>query len=107
MGRHSSGGAAGELGTGAATRDAPRDRAVGVRQHMADIRIQHVEALPGYRLRLTLSDGRTVERDVAHLVPKTDDPKNVFTPLGEPRQSGYPLSCWWFPSGPMRPAHAP
>lgn len=29
---------------------------------MSRIRIQSVEALPGYRLRLGLSDGRTVER---------------------------------------------
>jgi hypothetical protein len=29
------------------------------------VRIQSVEALPGYRLRLGLSDGRTIERDFA------------------------------------------
>ena len=28
------------------------------------VRIQSVEALPGYRLRLGLTDGRTIERDL-------------------------------------------
>jgi uncharacterized protein DUF2442 len=32
---------------------------------MPRVRIQTVEALPGYRLRLGLSDGRTIERDFA------------------------------------------
>jgi hypothetical protein len=32
---------------------------------MDRVRIQSVEVLPGYRLRLTLSDGRTIERDFA------------------------------------------
>jgi hypothetical protein len=32
---------------------------------MDRVRIEHVEALPGYRLRLGLSDGRTIERDFA------------------------------------------
>jgi hypothetical protein len=48
------------------------------------IRIQRVEALAGYRLRLGLSDGRTVERDLSDLVPPTDDPQNVFTPWRDP-----------------------
>jgi hypothetical protein len=34
-----------------------------------NVRIKTVEALYGYRLRLTLSDGRMVERDVSDLVP--------------------------------------
>ncbi|MGH9696474.1 MAG: DUF2442 domain-containing protein [Bryobacteraceae bacterium] len=46
--------------------------------------IRAVEALPRYRLLLTLSDGRTLERDVSDLVPSTDDPDNVFTPWRDP-----------------------
>jgi hypothetical protein len=49
-----------------------------------DVRIRTVEALPGYRLRLGLSDGRTVDRDLSALVPATDDPHNVFTPWRDP-----------------------
>jgi hypothetical protein len=49
-----------------------------------DVRIQAVEPLPAYRLRLVLSDGRTVERDVSDLVPSTDDPDNVITPWRDP-----------------------
>ncbi len=49
------------------------------------VRIRSVEAHPGYRLRLGLSDGRTVERDVSHLVPGPDaDPDNVFIPWRDP-----------------------
>lgn len=32
---------------------------------MSRVRIQDVEALPGHRLRLTLSDGRMIEREFA------------------------------------------
>jgi hypothetical protein len=32
---------------------------------MTRVRIQTVEVLPGFRLRLGLSDGRTIERDFA------------------------------------------
>jgi hypothetical protein len=32
---------------------------------MDRVHIQSVQALPGYRLRLSLSDGRTIERDFA------------------------------------------
>jgi hypothetical protein len=48
------------------------------------VTMQQVEPLPGYRLRLHLSDGRTVERDLRHLVPATADPNNVFTPWRDP-----------------------
>lgn len=50
-----------------------------------DVRIQTVEAMPGYRLRLGLSDGRTVERDLSDLVPGPDaHPDNVFRPWVDP-----------------------
>jgi Protein of unknown function (DUF2442) len=50
-----------------------------------DVHIQSVEPLPGYRLRLGLSDGRTVERDVSDLVPGPDaSPDNVFRPWLDP-----------------------
>lgn len=52
---------------------------------MSDVRIQRVEALPGYRLRLGLSDGRTVERDLSDLLPGPDaHPDNVFRPWLDP-----------------------
>jgi hypothetical protein len=44
-----------------------------------DVRIHTVEALPGYRLRLGLSDGRTVERDLSQ-----DLWGEVFEPLKDP-----------------------
>jgi hypothetical protein len=50
-----------------------------------DVRIVSVEPLPGYRLRLALSDGRTVERDLSHLLPGPDaSPTNVFLPWRDP-----------------------
>ena len=49
------------------------------------LRIQRIEPLAGYRLRLGLSDGRTVERDLSHLVPATDDGRNVFAPWRDPQ----------------------
>lgn len=48
-----------------------------------DVRIQSVEALPGYRLRLGLSDGRTVERDLSDLVPAPGI-ESVFSPWRDP-----------------------
>ncbi|MQA29448.1 MAG: DUF2442 domain-containing protein [Luteitalea sp.] len=52
---------------------------------MDRVSIQSVEALPGYRLRLGLFDGRTVERDLSHLVPGPDaHPDNVFRPWVDP-----------------------
>jgi hypothetical protein len=47
------------------------------------VRIHAVEALPGYRIRLTLSDGRTVERDLSDLVP-APGVENVFSPWRDP-----------------------
>lgn len=35
---------------------------------MSFVRISNAEALPGFKLRLTLTDGRVVERDVAPLL---------------------------------------
>lgn len=46
---------------------------------MPRLRIQSVEALPGYRLRLGLSDGRTVERDLSHELWGA-----MFEPLKDP-----------------------
>jgi hypothetical protein len=51
----------------------------------AAVRMVSVEPLPGYRLRLVLSDGRIVERDLSHLVPGPDaSPTNVFLPWRDP-----------------------
>jgi hypothetical protein len=47
-----------------------------------DIRIQSVEALPGYRLRLGLTDGRTVERDFSGKLSGPTGP--MFAPLKDP-----------------------
>lgn len=41
--------------------------------------IQSVEPLPGYRLRLRLTDGRTIVRDLSNLVP-APGVDNVVTP---------------------------
>ena len=47
---------------------------------MTLVRIRHVEALEGHRLRLSLTDGRVIERDVGPLFvgsvfePIRDDP---------------------------------
>jgi len=50
-----------------------------------DVKITTVEALPGYRLRVGLSDGRTVERDLSDLLPGPDAaPDNVFGPWLDP-----------------------
>ncbi|TAL11676.1 MAG: DUF2442 domain-containing protein [Nitrospirae bacterium] len=43
---------------------------------MAVVRIQNIKPLDGYRLRLTLTDGSVIERDVAALM---DGPG--FTPI--------------------------
>jgi hypothetical protein len=54
-------------------------------EHEDGVRITTVEPLPGYRLRLGLSDGRTVERDLSDLVPGPDaSPTNVFLPWRDP-----------------------
>jgi len=61
--------------------------------------IQSVNALPGYRLRLTLSDGRTVERDVSDLVPPPGV-ENVFSAWRDPayfaqvRLDTWPAPVW-------------
>lgn len=47
------------------------------------VEIRSVEALPEYRLRLWLSDGRTVERDLSDLVP-APGVDNVFAPWRDP-----------------------
>jgi hypothetical protein len=44
--------------------------------------IQSVEALPGYRLRLGLTDGRTIEREFANLLAGPVGP--MFEPLKDP-----------------------
>ena len=49
---------------------------------MPRVRIQSVEALPGYRLRLGLSDGRTIERDFAEELAGSTGPMNE--PLKDP-----------------------
>jgi hypothetical protein len=49
---------------------------------MARVRIQSVEVLPGYRLRLGLSDGRTVERDFAEQLAGPTGPMKA--PLKDP-----------------------
>ena len=46
------------------------------------VRIQSVEALPGYRLRLGLTDGRTIERDFSGQLSGPTGP--VFEPLKDP-----------------------
>ena len=52
---------------------------------MNAIRIQRVEAPAGYRLRLALSNGRTVERDLSHLLPGPDaSPTNVLLRWRDP-----------------------
>ena len=52
---------------------------------MTNVRMVRVEALAGYRLRLVLSDGRIVERDLSHLVPGADaSPTDVFLPWRDP-----------------------
>jgi hypothetical protein len=69
-----------------------------------DVRIQSVEALPGYRLRLRLSDGRTVERDLSHLLPGPDaHPDNVFRPWLDPAYFArvyLPTDSWPAPTWP-------
>jgi Protein of unknown function (DUF2442) len=67
-----------------------------------DVHIQTVEALPGYRLRLGLSDGRTVERDVSHLLPGPDaHPDNVFRPWLDPAYfAQVTLDSWPAPTWP-------
>ena len=63
------------------------------------VEIHSVEALPGYRLRLGLSDGRTVERDLSDLVPAPGI-ENVFTPWRDPayfaqvRLADYGTAVW-------------
>jgi hypothetical protein len=49
---------------------------------MSRMHIQTVEALPGYRLRLGLSDGRTIERDFAEELAGPTGPMNA--PLKRP-----------------------
>jgi hypothetical protein len=49
---------------------------------MDRVHIQSVEALPGYRLRLGLSDGRTVEREFAAELAGPTGPMNE--PLKDP-----------------------
>jgi hypothetical protein len=53
-----------------------------------EMQITAVEALAEYRLRLTLSDGRVVERDVRHLVPADGAAATVFTPWRDPAYFG-------------------
>jgi hypothetical protein len=48
-----------------------------------DVRIRTVEPLPGYRVRLGLTDGRTIERDLSHLLPAPSE-DTVFTPWHDP-----------------------
>lgn len=49
---------------------------------MARLRIEHVEPLPGYRLRLGLSDGRVIERAFA---PELEGPVGpMLAPLKDP-----------------------
>ena len=68
---------------------------------MTRLQIRTVPALPGYRLRLGLSDGRTVERDLSDLVPSTDDPNSVFAAWSDPayfaqvRLVTWPAPVWW------------
>jgi hypothetical protein len=50
---------------------------------MPRVRIQTVEALPGYRLRLGLSDGRTIERDFSAELAGATGPMNA--PLKDPQ----------------------
>src|SRR5260370_18973248 len=50
---------------------------------MSRVRIQTVEALPGYRLRLGLSHGRTIERDFAAELAGPTGPMNA--PLKDPQ----------------------
>jgi hypothetical protein len=49
---------------------------------MYRIRIQSVEALPGYRLRRGLSDGRTIERVVTDVLAEPIGP--MTAPLKDP-----------------------
>jgi hypothetical protein len=69
-----------------------------------DVQITSVEPLPGYRLRLGLSDGRVVERDLSHLVPGPDaSPDNVFRPWLDPAyfaQVRLPDEPWATPTWP-------
>ena len=44
-----------------------------------DVRIRTVEPLPGYRLRLGLTDGRTIERDLSEALWGP-----MFEPLRDP-----------------------
>ena len=46
------------------------------------VRIQSVEALPGYRLRLSLTDGRTIERALGDQLAGPVGP--MFEPLKDP-----------------------
>jgi hypothetical protein len=48
------------------------------------VRIQTVDPLPGYRLRLGLTDGRTIERDLSHLFTGPMRPGSVFEPIRDP-----------------------
>lgn len=48
------------------------------------IHIVSVEPLPPYGLRLGLSDGRTIERDLTDLVSGPLVPGSVFLPLRDP-----------------------
>lgn len=50
---------------------------------MTRVRIQSVEVLPGYRLRLGLSNGRTIERDFAAELAGPTGPMNA--PLKDPQ----------------------
>jgi hypothetical protein len=50
---------------------------------MARVRIQSVEVLPGYRLRLGLSDGRTLDRDFAE---ELMGPTAAIGPMNAPLQ---------------------
>ena len=69
-----------------------------------DVRITTVEPLLGYRLRLGLSDGRTVERDLSHLLPGPHaSPDNVFRPWLDPAyfaQVSLPAEPWPAPTWP-------
>ena len=54
------------------------------------LRIKAVEALPGFKLRLTLDDGKIIERDVASLLtgPVFDRIRNDPTEFGRVKIEG-------------------
>lgn len=66
---------------------------------MDRVRIESVEALPLDRLRVGLSQGRTVERDLSALVP-APRVENVFSPWRDPayfaqvRLDTWPAPVW-------------